>query len=363
MDLIVKPSSACNFKCTFCSSTEIGDQPTDTLGLEEVERFLVRFPNTNTIIINGGDPLMMPPEYYWGMIEIIERLGSSATISLTTNLWAFYKKPQLWVELFKHPLIGVSTSFQYGDARLKGDLTPYTEAEFIAVSDMMLELVGYRPHFITVIGKDNEHTVLDTVRLAKRLDVQAKINKVYTSGPELQYKGITMGAINQFYSLADIYEKYLEIYDAGLAEWDYNTLQMTTVLQGKATTCPLSRTCDETIRNLQPSGRYFSCGSFGDDNLFGIDYEREMAGEFFTPLQSEPELASMKDSCYSCPMFSICNGCRKTVNDTKKMGQVENHCRKMKTLAPRIIEINGLSDLLEPTPYVDESIGELIFKG
>ncbi|MNL84531.1 hypothetical protein D3C87_2125280 [compost metagenome] len=70
----------------------------------------------------------------------------------------------------------------------------------------------------------------------------------------------------------------------------------------------------------------------------------------------------MKESCYTCPMFDICNGCRKTVHDTKKMGLVEYHCKKMKSLAPRIIEINGMTDLLEPTPYVDESL-PLIARG
>lgn len=305
---------------------------------------------------------MMPPDYYWKILSMLEVRGSKAIISLTTNLWAFYKKPKMWVDIFKHPQVSICTSFQYGDARLKGDLTPYTETEFRAVSDMMLELVGYRPDFITVIGKDNEDTVMDTVRLAKSMGVQAKVNKVYSSGPEVQYRGVTIGAINQFYSLADIYEKYIEIYDAGLVEFEYNTSQMVTALQGTPTTCPLSRTCDSTIRNLQPSGRYSSCGSFGDDNLYTIDFEREMSGEFFTPLQASPELAAMKESCYVCPMFTICNGCRKTVHDTKKMGATETHCKKMKSLAPRLIEINGMGDLLEPTPYVDES-SNVIFRG
>ena len=47
-----------------------------------------------------------------------------------------------------------------------------------------------------------------------------------------------------------------------------------------------------------------------------IDFEREMQGEFFTPLQDSLELTTMKKGCYGCPMFSICNGCRK---DNKRL--------------------------------------------
>jgi hypothetical protein len=33
---------------------------------------------------------------------------------------------------------------------------------------------------------------------------------------------------------------------------------------------------------------------------------------------------------------------------------VEEHCSRMKKLAPEIIESNGLTGILEPTPYVRE---------
>lgn len=362
MELIIKPLSLCNFKCTFCSSTVLGDSDKDRLPLSEVKRFLERFPETNTIIVNGGDPLMMPPSYYWDLLTILKELDSKAIISLTTNLWAFFKKPEMWTELLKHPQVSVCTSFQYGDGRLKGDLTPYTESEFWAVSDMMLERVGYRPDFISVIGVEEADTVIKTVELAKRMGVEAKVNKVFSSGPEIQYKTITYGGENQFYSLADMYERYLEIYDKGLMEWEYNTKQLTKALLNGGTTCPLARDCDENIRNLQPSGRYYSCGSFGDDDLYRIDFESEMSGGFTTPLQDATELEAMKEACHACPMFTLCNGCRKTVHDTKRMGQVEKHCIKMKTLAPRIIELNGLTGLVEITPYVNETPA-IIFKG
>jgi len=355
VNLIIKPTVNCNFKCTFCSSTKLSEDAKEIVELSEIEEFLVRFPETNMIIINGGDPLMMSPQYYWDLFALLDRLNSPAEVSFTTNLWAFYKKPELWVDIFRHPRLGIATSFQYGDSRLKGDLTPFTEAEFIACSDLMLELVGYRPTFIAVIDQSNAHTVLDTVRLAQRLGVEVKLNHAVASGPVVEYKGVKMGNENTMFTQADIYAHYLEILDAGLADWEYNTKQMEKRLRHGHTTCPLAGDCDSQIRSLQPGQGYYSCGAFGDDGLYPIDFKREMAGEFFQPLKNQLELVSMKDSCLICPMFSICNGCKKTVNDTKRLGLTEHHCRTMKALAPRIIEANGLTGILEPTPYEDET--------
>ena len=89
MELIIKPTELCNFKCTFCSSTKLVEDKASTLDLQHVFDFLKRFPNTNTIIVNGGDPLMVKPEYYFEILKYIEEHNLITTLGLTTNLWAF----------------------------------------------------------------------------------------------------------------------------------------------------------------------------------------------------------------------------------------------------------------------------------
>lgn len=354
MDLIIKPTVKCNFKCTFCSSTHLSEDPTDIVELEDIRKFLVRFPDTRTIIVNGGDPLMMPPSYYWSIINMLDELGMEDTsISFTSNLWPFYKNPKKWLELFLHPRMGVGTSFQYGDKRLKGDFTPYTEEEFWKVSDMMLDLVGYRPGFIAVIDEDNKDTAIKTVELAKKMGVVCKINYACASGPVVETRNGPMGNEGKHFMISDIYEIYLQIERAGLVEWEHNTQQMVKSLGTSSTICPLSRNCDEGIRDMQPGGGYYSCGSFGDDGLYPIDFEKELNGELARPLKVY-ELDSLKEDCYICPMFSICNGCKKSIHDLKTSGRVEKHCSNMKKIAVDIIELNGLTDVLIPTPYVNE---------
>jgi radical SAM protein with 4Fe4S-binding SPASM domain len=354
MELIIKPTEKCNFKCTFCSSTYITDDKTSELDHSYIFKFLERYPETNTIIVNGGDPLMMSPDYYWKIIEHLDQIGSNAGISFTSNLWPFYKNPNKWESLFKHPRLGITTSFQYGGGRLKGDVTVFSEEDFWNVSNMMLERIGYRPDFITVITEENAQTAIDNVVLAKKMNVECKLNYAFSSGPPVKFKNITMGQEGRPYMLADIYEIYVNVWKQGLTEWEYNTKQMVKRLRGKTTTCPQNRNCDEGIRTLQPSGDYYSCGAFGDDRQYAIDFEQEMDGEKVFPLRFQPELQTLKQSCYTCPMFDICNGCKKTIKDLKEHGMVELHCAKMKTLAPAIIEANGMTGQLIPTEYVRE---------
>ena len=348
MDLIIKPTELCNFKCTFCSSTNITEDKTATLDLHYIKRFLERFPETRTIIVNGGDPLMVDPQYYWDLIEHLDSINSSASISFTSNLWPFYKNPNKWKELFNHPRLGVTTSFQYGGGRLKGDLTEFTEEDFWAVSDAMLEHCGYRPDFISVITDENDHLAIKNVELAKEMNVECKLNYAMSSGPPVTFKNIVMGQEGKPYLLADIYEIYVEIWKKDLWHWEFNTKQMMQRLYKQGTCCPQNRECDGGIRALQPSGDYYSCGAFGDDKLYSIDFEEEMAGKKIFPIRDVFELQTMTAHCYTCDMFQICNGCKKTIKDHKDYNITETHCRKMKTLAEDIVLSNKNRETICP---------------
>lgn len=342
MDLIIKPTERCNFKCTFCSSTNITEDKSLELDLNYIYQFLKRFPETNTIIVNGGDPLMMDPQYYWDLIKHLDEIGSHSTISFTSNLWPFYKNPNKWKDLFNHPRMGVTTSFQYGGGRLKGDLSEFTEEDFWKCSDAMLEHCDYRPDFISVITEENEHQAIKNVELAKRMDVECKLNYAMSSGPPVKFKGIIMGQQGKPYLLANIYEIYVEIWKKGLHPWEFNTKQMMKRLVGQSTCCPQNRECDSGIRTLQPSGDYYSCGAFGDDREYSIDFNQEMKGKKIFPIRNILELQTMTDDCYTCPMFEICNGCKKTIKDHKTYNMASTHCKKMKTLAPDILKANGI---------------------
>jgi len=324
MELIIKPLEACNFKCTFCSSTNIAEDANTILPLDYIFSFLERFPTTKTIIVNGGEPLLVKPEYYWSIIRYFEEHNLPTILSFTSNLWVFYKNPRPWIPLFKHPQVGVGTSFNYGGTRLITEKQPLTEEIFLDVMHHFNEHIGYYPEFISVINNENFENAIDNVLLAKQIGVVCKLNYAMCSGAQTYP-----------FMLAKIYQLYVQIYKHGLAEWEYNTKQfISNMVDGPDnTTCPLSRRCDEGIRCIQPDGDYYSCGSFADDKLYSIDFDAEMSStKIATPLQDDVTLQSLKNECFQCPMFNICNGCRKTIYDMKQQGDdfIETHCGLMK---------------------------------
>lgn len=327
MELIIKPTEACNFKCTFCSSTHLVDDKKSRLEIEKIAAFLDRFPETSTIIVNGGDPLMMPPAYYWQIIHEIEKRGLQTTIGLTTNLWGFYKNPELWTELFSHPRVGITTSFNYGSTRRITENQVFTEDIFWKVSDLFLKRIGYRPDFISVITEENLDTAMNNVLLARKMNVECKLNYAFASGELAQplLKG-------------RIYKVYLDVIDQGLADWEYNAKQLLKMGALKATTCPVNRSCDANIRCLQPEGDYYSCGAFGDDKLYPISFEQEvLSGDYIRPLSAQKELNHLKEECLTCPLFSICNGCKKTISDLKRNDLIEEHCSEMQKNLDRLL--------------------------
>jgi radical SAM protein with 4Fe4S-binding SPASM domain len=326
MDLIIKPTEKCNFACTFCSSTDIAEESTSLLPVDKISRFLDRFPETRTIIVNGGDPLMVSPDYYWQIINEIEKRKMQTSLSFTTNLWDFYKRPEKWTELFRHEFVGVGTSFNYGNTRKINKSQVYTEDIFWRVSDLFLKNIGYRPDFISVITEENYHLAMDNVRLAKKMNVQSKVNYALGSGE-----------LSRPFLKGKIYKFYLDVIDEGLANYEYNTMQLLKKSLQGSTTCPLNRDCDQSIRCLQPDGDYYSCGAFGDDKEYAIDFEKEMSsGQKESPLTSHMEIKMLKEECLTCPLFEICNGCMKNISDLKRNSMVEEHCSTMKENLPRL---------------------------
>lgn len=272
---------------------------------------------------------MVAPKYYFEILDYIEERGLKTTLSFTTNLWDFYLNPEKWTPLFKAPNVGVATSFNYGDTRRITKTRVYTEDIFWKVSDLFLDRVGYRPDFISVINDENESSALENVELAKKMDVECKLNYAVGSGRQ-----------SNPYILSKMYKIYLKIIDAGLAQWEFNTKEIIKKMRKGHTVCPRSRDCDQHIRCLQPDGDYYSCGAFGDDKEYSIDFAREMeGGPSQTPLSNDLDLISMKADCMGCSLFELCNGCRKTVYDMKEHGLVEEHCSLMKTMEKRLNEL------------------------
>jgi radical SAM protein with 4Fe4S-binding SPASM domain len=349
MCLVLKPTEACNFSCDFCSSSYLVNDKTERLPLDKVYAFLKRFPKTEAIFIVGGDPLLMSPDYYKQLIKHVEDNDYPVRISITTNLWDWYKNTEKWNWFLRHPRVEVGTSFQYGDGRRITPTRVFTEDIFIDVFNKFKKEVPNKDLcFLAVIDESNEDKAIDHVRLAKHLNTQCRL--VWSN---------KSGKAASVYPMSKLFKIILELHKLGLTEYEQTALSVGDKMSGLVVACPMERYCDHWMRSLNPDGRYFSCGPLNDDldveNEIDFKSEVEDGEKYYLPLQKRKDTQYLKEECLSCKMFETCNSCRKHVKDLKDTNKVEEHCTTMKDIMVDLETMSNSEDLHELRRDIDNA--------
>lgn len=323
MNLIIKPTGACNFNCKFCSAHDLDIKHPRNNKVPYQIKELVRALKPSQLIITGGEPLMVDPEYYYELHAV-----GNCLMSMTTNLKGFYEDPRKWAPLFKEPWMGIATSFNYGDTRMWDATHVYTEEMFIKVMDKYSQYVGGQiPAFLAVIDENNEDTVMDHVLLAKRLGTVAKINNA-----------IGVGKQGHTYPRYKMFRHYIEIIDAGLEEYEYY--------------CSM-RNIDECPRNLNfYCTQSIRCCYIDDSNNLHvgicdeqISMGKELPLDLIVPTSQIPTTTYIDPNqyidpdCPSCELFALCNGCLTNRGEAKRD---PNYCKEMKKLESDIIRTGWL---------------------
>lgn len=322
MDLIIRVTGRCNFNCTFCSAGSLNIAHPEH-GVPEQIKEVIKAIKPTGIVISGGEPLLVDPEYYYELLEL-----SNAHVSITTNLKTFFYDPDTWVDLFRHPRIGVTTSFNYGDSRKWNCDENYTEEQFIEIYNLFKKKVGEDVPlpFIAVIDENNENTVLDTVKLAKKLGTICRINNA-----------TKQGRCDKTYPRYKMFQKYLEIIDAGLGNYEIYCRNI------NFNSCPMNVQflCKSAIRTCYVDTdnklHYYDCCETEIENL--LDYHDDINKDHHPVYPRPNELVS--NNCLSCPLYTICNGC-----GSQKQHYPPEHCAEMHKIKDRLIKLGWVRDLL-----------------
>lgn len=317
MNLIIKPTGACDFNCKFCSAHGMNIKHPSDGHVPEAIKELIQKLQPNSLIITGGEPLMIDPCYYYELYDI-----ANCPIGATSNLKDFYNNPDKWKSLFNEKWFRLATSFNYGDTRMWDISTIYTESMFLSVMEKFNKYIGYIPMFLAVIDENNENTVIDHVLLAKKLNTQVKLNNA-----------IGVGKQDKTYPRYKMFQHYIKIIDMGLEKYEYY--------------CS-TRNTDECPRNINhyctTSLRCCYIDDIGKLHVGTCDEQLSMGNE----LKAEDILVQgsiphseiiplsehINEKCSYCTLFSLCNAC-KTNRDASKL--IPDYCDEMKKLEDDII--------------------------
>lgn len=318
MELILKPTAACDFNCSFCSAYGL-DIKHDPYNVPDKIKELILKINPRKIIVTGGEPLMMDPSYYYKLHEI-----SNIEISITSNLKDFYLNPEKWKELFNEKWFRVGTSFQYGDNRMWNKNTVYTEEMFLEVFEKFKECTGKVIPFIATIDETNEHLAIDHVLLARKLNTTVKLNNVLGFGKQ-----------ETTYPRYKMFKIYIELFKLNLWMYEANCIER------RASKCPyvINRGCQRSIRCAYVDNNEKLHLHICDDMAsLGIEIDPETDKGSCT--DGKLDVTDLiNDKCIYCELCRLCNRCNSQRIFAKKD---PNYCEEMLKLEPELKKVGWL---------------------
>ena len=328
MELIIKPTSACNFKCKFCAASEL-NIPT----LHQVPAMmasLIYDLKPTTIIVTGGEPFMCPPSFYRELISVAKDID--ATISITSNLWQWYKERDRWKKsgVLDNSRVEVGTSFNYGDTRGTSKEV-FTEERFEMVLEAFNEDYGYKPTFIGVIDQNNVKDFDKHLDLCAKHGISCKLNAANAIGNQ-----------KTPFSRPDLMREYLRIIKEGKEDLEQNCRDRV------FGSCPFNTNfmCRQSIRAIYrgaDSSIYWSyceellnlgIGKKLCDDYGVITEEYEKFIKATNPEPTQPT-AIISSKCYYCELYRLCNGC--AINQLNAIRDPK-YCEKMLNLKDEIID-------------------------
>jgi len=316
MELIIKPTGRCDFDCRFCSAHGMDIQHPEDGHVPQQIVDLIKTLKPNGLIITGGEPLMVDPQYYYELHDIAQ-----CNIAPTTNLKNFYLHPEKWTALFKEDWFNITTSFNYGCTRRWSANEVYDEHKFIHVLAALRAYTGKSiDSFIAVIDKSNEDTVWDHIDLAKRLNCRVRLNGAIAAGRQ-----------GETYPRYKMMRFYLDIIKMGLDKYECNCSER------DMCRCPwnIGLHCQSCIRccYVDNSGK-LHVGTCDERMSMGIELPEDkiVSTSCYDPLDPQDFI---KPECAYCELCRLCNACATNRHEAKKD---PNYCEEMKKLEDEIID-------------------------
>ena len=294
--LIIKPTTSCNFNCTFCSA-KLLNIPFQKTFPKLLKDYILDY-KPNSIIVTGGEPLINTREYFEELISIMESIDPNYSISLTSNMVLWYNNPEKYDYLFKNPHIGVITSFQYGDGRR--DERVYDETRFINLFNTFYNRYNLKLDFIYVVNKDNEKYIEEACQLARGLGCRLKLNQQ-----------MPLGLSKIYYPRYKLLEQHIKMIKLGYRDVLFS---LDSILNN---TCPFPvsyRSCLE--------GRIAYINK--NNELIVSNCEDIISSKDKIDIDNKV----LYNKCLTCKMYSLCNGCainRYYTNKEKQCKWMQEH--------------------------------------
>ncbi len=364
INLIVKPTNACNLRCKHCYAAEVG-YSSNKMSLDTAEsifNFFAQSYDKIQIIWHGGEPLLMGIDFYEKILKSQNKFTNiKFSNSIQTNATLINKE---WGEFLKDNNFQVGISFD----GLYNDILREKTAEVIK-SINILKSFNIPFGAISVVCSKTANKLIENYEFFKSIGVSYRINPMFSSGAAKS---------NPYLSLST--NKYVDNFIRFFSYWLYDTkcnirvdnpLNLVLEYLGKKSTLCSYSSCLTKWLGIQYNGDIFPCGrAFTNDYYLGNLFDYANAGEIFCCDNYQKLLQgaiARRDICRKkCKLYDKCHGgCNNSAllsGDISKINFQE--CKIYRKLNSSITEIlakvfnGGLGDAENINPTIINKINK-----
>ena len=176
INLLVKPTNQCNLRCKYCFHEKYG-YGKKILEIDKLKKFvdmLTPVYKSINIVWHGGEPLMVPLDFYEEAYDFIDKKDAEFSFSIQTN--GTLITPKI-VDFFKKRNTNFGLSFD-------GQDNEYTRSHTSEIIDniKLLQANQFRPGAILVVTKRNVNQLVEEYNYFDSLGMGVKFNPMFIEG-------------------------------------------------------------------------------------------------------------------------------------------------------------------------------------
>lgn len=252
LNLIIKPTNACNLRCKHCYHAEKGYDE-QLLPIEYIEKAISVFSQEYSeisILWHGGEPMLVGAKYF---SRVLNRIAQSAQSNNCKISYRMQTNATLiddtWVEIIKNNNIKLGVSF---DGPFNDDLRQGTERVLESIE--MLQNNNIKFGLLSVVTSKNISKLNELVDWFNSKKLSFKFNPIFESGE---------AKCNNDYIISP--DDYIHNFCLAFVSWLHNIECEISISSFEKYIILDSRTCTNTScmykwLSMDSSGNFFPCG-------------------------------------------------------------------------------------------------------
>lgn len=318
LNLILKTSSACNLRCSYCS---VGKKDNSTLmNLEMMKksaRWFIDYAKTKgekelSIIFHGGEPCLINPNVYQSCIEYINEISDGLEIKydMQTNGTILN---DAWIKLWQknHIKIGISLD---GDKRThnlqRKDANSNETYDVVIDNIKRMKSSGIKVATLMVVTKNSLEMDLSFLKLLDDMSIPIKINPLLAEGEALEHESLFLENGEYADFIIRVFN-YLIDERIMLAVSPINDIFSAIIDERVVHGCTFYGDCSQRFICITNEGNIYPCGRFADEKqclLGNIETSTDINHDVCKLLKERRTI--LPSECQKCDYRKLCHaGC------------------------------------------------------